>query len=201
MAAPSEVAVGDVLAQDLNNPNSAQFRRGLLGNDSPWSYRASGVYQLPQSVFVSGTWQYYQGFPETTTVAVGNNTVALTQGSTTLVVEPRGTTRLTPVASVDFSVRKSFKVQQSPRDRGKPGGIGERERGADQSHRRPTAERRPRHHQQEDGPRPEDAQAGMAGQCLDWMTPPALTFVLRQRPSHNTQSNYAAVYRLFKDGF
>ena len=104
---------GDVLSQDLNNPNSVQFRRGLLGNDSPWSYRASGVYQLPQDVFVSGTWQYYQGFPETTTVAVGNNTVTLTQGPTTLVVDPRGTTRLPPVASVDLSVRKSFKLGQT----------------------------------------------------------------------------------------
>ena len=61
--------LGDILSQDLNNPNSAEFRRGLLGNDSPWSYRASGVYQLPQDIFVSGTWQYYQGFPESTTVA------------------------------------------------------------------------------------------------------------------------------------
>jgi hypothetical protein len=105
-------SLGDILAQDLNNPNSVQFRRGLLGTDSPWSYRASGVYQMPRDVFVSGTWQYYQGFPDLTTVSVGNNTVALTQGSTTLVVEPRGTTRLPPVSSVDVSVRKSFKVQQ-----------------------------------------------------------------------------------------
>jgi len=105
-------SLGDILAQDLNNPNSAQFRLGLLGNDSRWSYRASGVYQLPQDIFLSGTWQYYQGFPDMTTVSVGNNTFALTQGSTTLVVEPRGTTRLPPVASVDFSVRKGFRVQQ-----------------------------------------------------------------------------------------
>ena len=104
--------LGDILAQDLNNPNSAEFRRGLLGNDSPWSYRMSGVYQLPRDIFVSGTWQYYQGFPETTTVIVGNNTVALTQGSTTLTVEPRGTTRLPPVSALDVSVRKSFRVQQ-----------------------------------------------------------------------------------------
>jgi hypothetical protein len=104
--------LGDTLAQDLNNPNSAEFRRGLLGNDSPWSYRMSGVYQMPRDVFVSGTWQYYEGFPQTTTVTVGNNTVALTQGSTTLVVEPRGTTRLPPVSSFDFSVRKTFRVQQ-----------------------------------------------------------------------------------------
>ena len=53
----------------------------------------------------------YTGFPETTTVVVGNNTVALTQGSTTLVVEERGTTRLPPVSSFDFSLRKTLRVQ------------------------------------------------------------------------------------------
>ena len=63
---------------DPNNPNFT-FRRGLVGNDVPYSYRASGVYELPWAISLSGTFQYYQGFPELTTVSVGNNTVALTQ--------------------------------------------------------------------------------------------------------------------------
>ena len=49
----------------------------------PWSYRASGVYEFPYQISLSATGQYYQGFPENTTVSVGNNTVALTQGATT----------------------------------------------------------------------------------------------------------------------
>ena len=94
---------------DLNNPNNT-FRRGLVGNDVPWSYRLSGVYDLPYHVSVSGTAQYYQGFPDTTSVSVGNNTVALTQGTQVLTVEPRGTTRLPPVTSLDVSVRRSWKL-------------------------------------------------------------------------------------------
>jgi hypothetical protein len=102
---------------DLNNPNF-QFRRGLVGNDVPWSYRASGVYEFPYQISVSATGQYYQGFTESTTVSVGNNTVTLTQGATMLVVEPRGTTRLPAVSSLDLSVRKFWRfgaVKLEPR--------------------------------------------------------------------------------------
>jgi hypothetical protein len=107
--------VGDIYAAsavaqvDLNNPNNT-FRGGVVGNDVPWSYRMSGVYDLPRHIWLSGTWQFYQGFPETTTVSVGNNTVALTQGTQVLTVEPRGTTRLPSVSSLDVSVRKTWKA-------------------------------------------------------------------------------------------
>ncbi|MEQ1908367.1 MAG: carboxypeptidase regulatory-like domain-containing protein [Vicinamibacterales bacterium] len=94
---------------DLNNPNFA-FRNGLVGNDVPYSYRASGVYDLPYQISISATAQYYAGFPELTTVSVGNNTVALTQGTTVLTVEPRGSTRLPAVSSLDMSIRKFWKV-------------------------------------------------------------------------------------------
>jgi len=94
---------------DLNNPNNT-FRRGVVGNDVPWSYRMSGVYELPRQIWLSGTWQFYQGFPDTTTVSVGNNTVALTQGTQTLTVEERGTTRLPSVSSLDVSLRKTFRI-------------------------------------------------------------------------------------------
>ena len=43
-------------------------------------------------------------------MSVGNNTVALTQGTQALTVEPRGTTRLPPVKSLDVSVRKTWKL-------------------------------------------------------------------------------------------
>lgn len=101
---------GDTLGTDLNNPNSAEFRRGRVGNDVPWSYRLSGVYELPYQISASGTFQYYQGFPETTTVSVGSNTVALTQVTQVLTVEPRGSTHLPAVKSLDFSLRKSVRV-------------------------------------------------------------------------------------------
>jgi len=98
--------IGYTLSGDLNNPNSKEFSRGLIGNDTPYSYRMSGVFELPYRVSLSATGQYNKGFPETTSVSVGNNTVALTQGSTqTVVVAPRGATRLPNVASLDMSIR------------------------------------------------------------------------------------------------
>jgi hypothetical protein len=101
---------GDIYGtSDLNNPNF-QFREGIVGNDVPYSYRASGVYELPYQISVSATGQYYAGFPQLTTVSVGNNTVVLTQGTTVLAVEPRATNRLTPVSSLDASVRKSWRL-------------------------------------------------------------------------------------------
>ena len=86
-------SIGDVLGGDLNNPNSKEFRRGLLGNDVPWSYRLSGVYDLPYRIAtVSGTMQYYKGVPESTTVSIGSGAVpgGLTQVTQSLVVVPRG---------------------------------------------------------------------------------------------------------------
>jgi len=105
--------VGDIYATsatgDLNNPNNT-FRGGVVGNDVPYSYRLSGVYELPYAISLSGTAQYYKGFPDTTTVLVSGNTVPLTQVTQVLTYEPRGTTRLPSVSSLDLSVRKRWKV-------------------------------------------------------------------------------------------
>jgi hypothetical protein len=102
--------VGDIHAvgSDLNNPNF-QFRRGITGNDTPFSFRLSGVYELPWAIQASGTFQHQRGFPELTQVSVGNNTIALTQGTTNIVVEPRGTTRLPDLNQLDMSFRKVFR--------------------------------------------------------------------------------------------
>ena len=104
--------VGDIYATlstaDLNNPNNT-FRTGLFGNDVPFSLRLSGVYELPYRLMLSATAQHNSGFPELTTVSVGTNTIVLTQGPQTLTAEPRGTTRLPSVNSLDVSVRKPWK--------------------------------------------------------------------------------------------
>ena len=69
----------------------------------------------PTQISLSGTAQSYKGFPDTTTVSVGNNTVALTQGTQVLTVEPRGTTRLPAVSSLDVSVRKRLEGERKDR--------------------------------------------------------------------------------------
>ncbi len=92
----------------VNNPNFL-FRHGPVGNDTPYTFRLSGIYVLPYQVWVSGTAQHNAGFPEVTSVLVGSNTAALTQVSQSLVVEPRGTTRLPALNSIDLSVKRPFK--------------------------------------------------------------------------------------------
>jgi hypothetical protein len=97
---------GDIFGTaDLNNPNY-QFRRGVLGNDVPVSLKLSGSYQAPYGVMVGAAFQHYTGFPETTSVSVGATTVALTQVTQSIVVQPRGTTRLPDVNLLDMNVKK-----------------------------------------------------------------------------------------------
>ena len=94
---------------DLNNPNSKEFSRGIVGNDTPFSFRLSGLYELPWAIQASGTFQHQKGFPELTQVSVGNDTIRLTQGATNIIVEPRGTTRLPNLSQLDMSFRKVFR--------------------------------------------------------------------------------------------
>jgi hypothetical protein len=103
---------GDIYGtSDLNNPNFT-FRHGIIGNDVPVSLRASGVYQLPWGISLSASAQRFRGFPENTTVLVSADTVkGLTQVSQSLVVEPRATTRLPNVNSLDIGIRKMFELR------------------------------------------------------------------------------------------
>jgi hypothetical protein len=100
---------GDIYGStfDLNDPNNS-FRRGLIGNDVPFSLKLFGLYQLPYGIQFSGTMQHFTGFPELTTVSVSSNTVALTRVTQRVTYEPRGTTRLPDVNLVDISVRKTW---------------------------------------------------------------------------------------------
>jgi hypothetical protein len=101
---------GDIYpTSDLNNPNF-QFRHGIIGNQVPVAVKVSGSYQAPYGILASAVVQHYTGFPELTTVSVGPATVALTQVTQSITVEPRGTTRLPDVNLVDFNVKKTIKA-------------------------------------------------------------------------------------------
>jgi len=102
--------VGYVGNADLNNPNSKEFSRGIAGDDVPFSFRWSGLYELPYGVSLSGSFQHQSGFPELTTVSVGNNTVALTQNTQALNVAPRGDVRYPKLNQLDLSLRKAIRV-------------------------------------------------------------------------------------------
>jgi hypothetical protein len=101
--------IGYVGVADLNNPNSKPFSRGVQGNDVPFSLRMSGLYELPYGISLSGSYHHESGFPELTTVSVGNNTVALTQGTQAVIVAPRADTRYPKLNQLDISLRKMMR--------------------------------------------------------------------------------------------
>ena len=72
--------------------------------------RMSGLYELPYGMSLSGSYQHQSGFPELTTVSVGNNTVPLTQGTQAVNVEPRGDVRYPKLNQLDFSLRKAIRM-------------------------------------------------------------------------------------------
>jgi outer membrane receptor protein involved in Fe transport len=109
-------ARGTVITGDLNNPNSPDFRTGAFGNDVPWSYRLSGVVDLPFHIAGSATSSYYAGFPELTTVTVNSRTVALTQASQSVIVSERGTTRFPSVFQLDASLRRPIRLRNMTLD-------------------------------------------------------------------------------------
>ena len=108
-------ARGTVITGDLNNPNSPDFRVGAFGNDVPWSYRLSGVFDLPYSIAGSFTTSYYAGFPELTTVVVNSRTVVLTQSSQSVIVSERGSTRFPNVFQLDVSLRRPIRLAEHTR--------------------------------------------------------------------------------------
>jgi hypothetical protein len=81
-----------------------------LAADRPWSYRLSGVYELPYQIFTSGTWQFQAGPPETTIVLVTNQTIALAQGNQSVQVAPVGSVRYPNTATLDLNIRKAFRL-------------------------------------------------------------------------------------------
>src|SRR5262249_25971038 len=97
---------------DLNNPNLF-FRRGVLERDVPYSFKVAPVYEAPLGINVSANLQHFTGFPENTTVNVTSTTVALTQGSTSVRVQPRGTTRLPDNTILDVRFSKTVRIGEN----------------------------------------------------------------------------------------
>jgi hypothetical protein len=109
---------GSTRGGNRNDPNIAlnSFDANpLLLNDRPWSYRVSGVHELPFAVFVSGTWMYMAGAPETTTVNVTGNTISLPQGNQAVVARKVGSVRLPNQATMDLTVRKDIRLPNGHR--------------------------------------------------------------------------------------
>ena len=103
---------GDIYGgtSDLNNPNFT-FRRGPgAADDIPVFFKLSGAYKLPYGIETAGNFSFYQGWPQTTTVRVGSDTVKLTQVTQVITIEPRGTRRFENVKQVDMNFKKALQL-------------------------------------------------------------------------------------------
>jgi hypothetical protein len=96
---------------DLNDPN-VQNEYGVFQNDVPVALKVSGMYDAKYGIKLSATAQHFTGFPEDTTVLVTSSTLALTQVSQSIRVEPRSASRLPDTNMVDVSIKRSFRLQQ-----------------------------------------------------------------------------------------
>ena len=103
---------GDIYgSSDLNDPNFT-FRRGVQATDKPRIFKVSGLYELPFTISLSGSAQYYTGNPERTTVSVGRDSATLTQVTQVITVEPQGTTRFPSVTLIDLSLKRPFRFNK-----------------------------------------------------------------------------------------
>jgi TonB dependent receptor-like, beta-barrel/Carboxypeptidase regulatory-like domain len=86
------------------DPNDLTNATGRLPNDRPHIFRATGVVHVPwQGLLVAANLQYFSGRPWAATAQVN-----LPQGSQRILLEPRGTRRLSSQALLDLRVSKTL---------------------------------------------------------------------------------------------
>jgi len=99
ISAPSYLTFGQ-------DPNSLTNARGRLPNDRPHMLRAMGSVNVPRTGFVlAANVQYFSGKPWAATAQV-----KLPQGDQRILLEPRGTRRLSSQTFVDVRLSKSISV-------------------------------------------------------------------------------------------
>jgi hypothetical protein len=88
------------------DPNSLTNARGRLPNDRPHMLRIMGSVDLPRTgLVVAGNAQYFSGKPWATTAQV-----SLPQGDQRILLDPRGSRRLSSQTLIDLRVSRSFTI-------------------------------------------------------------------------------------------
>lgn len=88
------------------DPNDLTNASGRLPNDRPHVFRTTGVVQLPwQGIMFAGNLQIFSGKPWAATTQV-----TLPQGSRRILLEPRGTRRLSTQSLLDLRVSKTVRL-------------------------------------------------------------------------------------------
>jgi hypothetical protein len=104
----STVAPANMFGSDPNNLTNAD---GRLPNDRPHVLRLTAVLRVPRiDVLVSGNLQHFSGKPWAAAAQV-----SLVQGDQRILLEPRGSRRLSSQSIVDLRVSKTLRVGDSRR--------------------------------------------------------------------------------------
>jgi hypothetical protein len=107
-AQTSTVAPASMFGSDPNNLTNAD---GRLANDRPHVLRMTGVAQVPRiGVVVSANLQHYSGKPWAATAQV-----SLPQGAQRILLEPRGSRRLSSQSILDLRVSKMLRFGDAAR--------------------------------------------------------------------------------------
>jgi hypothetical protein len=93
------------------DPNDLTNTIGRLPNDRPHVFRATSMVHLPwQGVLVSANLQYFSGRPWAATTQL-----TLPQGSQRILLEPRGSRRLSSQSLLDFRISKAVRLGSAGR--------------------------------------------------------------------------------------
>jgi hypothetical protein len=87
------------------DPNDLTNASGRLPNDRPHILRLTGLVHLPWSLLVAANLQQFSGKPWAATTQV-----TLPQGSRRILLEPRGSRRLSSQSLLDFRISKTLRV-------------------------------------------------------------------------------------------
>ena len=90
------------------DPNDLTNATGRLPNDRPHIFRATGVVHLPwKGILVAANLQHFSGKPWAATAQVP---LAQGQGSRRILLEPRGSRRLSPQSLLDLRIAKTLQA-------------------------------------------------------------------------------------------
>jgi hypothetical protein len=93
------------------DPNSLTNADGRLPNDRPHMFRVTGTIDVPRTGFVIGAnLQYFSGKPWAATVQM-----ALPQGDQRILLEPRGSRRLSSQSILDVRLSRSISLGRAGR--------------------------------------------------------------------------------------
>ena len=87
------------------DPNNLTNATGLLPNDRPQAFRLTSAVTLPWRIAVAGNLQYFSGKPW-----AASTQMTLPQGTQRILIEPRGSHRLSSQTLLDLRVSKMLPV-------------------------------------------------------------------------------------------